>query len=226
MHWECLAGGAASSIQPVPSIRLPAHRDGRAPGNARATMAAQERAAAGSSAATRAAPFPARGKGGGYAAIAAYRQMRVFAAMARFRESVVINQPVERVFAFVSDFENDPLWSGIPEVHRTSPGPLGTGTTFGLRQRFLGRRLDVVLEVIRYEPSRVITVKTASGRFVSMTGTRLAEPAGDAAQLTFLGTGHARGMLRPLEPLLAAAASGRRLRTQLGRLKQALEAQP
>jgi hypothetical protein len=33
-----------------------------------------------------------------------------------------------------------------------------------------------VLEVIRYEPNRVITVKTTSGRFVSMTGTRLVEP--------------------------------------------------
>ena len=146
--------------------------------------------------------------------------------MARFKQSVVINQPVERVFAFVSDFENDPLWSGVPEVRRTSPGPLGTGTTFQVRQRFLGRRLDVLLEVIRYEPNRVITVKTASGRFVSMSGTRLVEPAGDATQLTFLGTGHAHGVLRPLEPLFAAAAGGHRLRTQLGRLKQALEAEP
>jgi carbon monoxide dehydrogenase subunit G len=147
-------------------------------------------------------------------------------AMARFRQSVVINQPVERVFAFVSDFENDPLWSGVAEVRRISPDPLGAGTTFQLRQRFLGRHLDVVLEVIRYEPNRVITVKTTSGRFLSMTGTRLVEPAGDATQLTFLGTGHARGVLRPLEPLLAAAAGGHRLRTQLGRLKQSLEAQP
>jgi uncharacterized membrane protein len=97
-------------------------------------------------------------------------------AMARFRQSVVINQPVERVFAFVSDFENDPLWSGVAEVRRIAPDPLGAGTTFQLRQRFLGRRLDVVLEVIRYEPNRVITVKTTSGRFVSMTGTRLVEP--------------------------------------------------
>jgi hypothetical protein len=145
--------------------------------------------------------------------------------MARFRQSVVINQRVERVFAFVSYFENDPLWSGVVEVRRTSPDPLGAGTTFQLRQRFVGRRLDVVLEVIRYEPNRVITVKTTSGRFLSMTGTRLVEPAGDATQLTFLGTGHAR-VLRPLEPLLAAAAGGHRLRTQLGRLKQSLEAQP
>jgi uncharacterized membrane protein len=31
--------------------------------------------------------------------------------MARFKQSVVINQPAKRVFAFVSDFANDPAWS-------------------------------------------------------------------------------------------------------------------
>jgi carbon monoxide dehydrogenase subunit G len=145
--------------------------------------------------------------------------------MVRFKQSVVVNQPVERVFAFVSDFENDPLWSGVTQVRRTSPGPLGVGTTFQLRQRFLLRHLGVVLEVIRYEPNRAITVKTTSSRFLSMTGTRLVEPAGDATQLTFLGTGHTRSLLRPLEPFLAAAAGGHRLQTQLARLKQCLETQ-
>ena len=145
--------------------------------------------------------------------------------MARFKQSVMINQPAERVFAFVSDFENDPPWSGVTQVRRTSQGPLGVGTTFQVRQRFLGRHLDVELEVVRYEPSRVITVKTTSSRFLSMTGTRLVEPAGETTQVTFLGTGHTRGLLKPLEPLLAAAAGGHRLQTQLARLRQCLETQ-
>ena len=72
--------------------------------------------------------------------------------MARFNQSVVINQPVERVFAFVSDFENDPPWSGVTGVRRTSAGPLGVGTTFQLTRRLLGRCLDVILEVTRYLP--------------------------------------------------------------------------
>ena len=146
--------------------------------------------------------------------------------MARFEQSVVISQPAERVFAFVSDFENDPLWSGVVQVRRISPGPVGAGTAFRLRQRFLGRDIDVVLEVAGYEPGRAITVKTTSGRFLSMTGTRLVEAAGDGTRLTFSGTGRTRGWLRPLEPLLAMAAGGHRLRTQLARLKQYLETQP
>jgi carbon monoxide dehydrogenase subunit G len=149
-----------------------------------------------------------------------------FTAMARFQHSVVINRPAERVFAFVSDFENDPPWSGVAQVRRSPVGPVGVGTTFRLRQQFLGRSLDIVMEVVRYEPDHVITVKTTSSRFVSMTGTRLVEPAGEATRLTFLGTGHTHGLLKPLEPLLAVAAGGHRLRVQLGRLKQCLESQP
>jgi hypothetical protein len=65
--------------------------------------------------------------------------------MARFKQSVVINRPVEQVFVFVSDLENDPPWSGAAGMRRTSPGPVGIGTTFRQRDRFLGRRLDLTL---------------------------------------------------------------------------------
>ena len=146
--------------------------------------------------------------------------------MARFQHSVVINRPVERVFAFVSDFENDPPWSGVAQVRRSPAGPVGIGTTFRLRQRFLGRSFDFIMEVVRYQPNQLITVKSTSSRFVSMMGTRLVEPAGDATRLTFLGTGQTHGPLKPLEPLLAVAAGGHRLRVLVGRLKQCLESQP
>ena len=91
-------------------------------------------------------------------------------------------------------------------MRRSPAGPGGAGTAFRMRPQLLGRRLNVVVAVARYKPDHVITVKTTSSRFVSMTGTRLAGPAGGATRLTFLGTGHARGLLKALEPLLAAAA--------------------
>jgi hypothetical protein len=80
--------------------------------------------------------------------------------MTRFKHSVVISRPVERVSAFVSDLENDPPWSGVGSSAPEPGRPAGAGTTFRLRQRLLGRRLDVVLAVVRYEPDRVITAKT------------------------------------------------------------------
>jgi uncharacterized protein YndB with AHSA1/START domain len=145
--------------------------------------------------------------------------------MARFKQSIVINRPVEQVFRFVSDLENDPPWSGTAEMRRTSPGPIGIGTTFQQSDRLLGRRLELTLRVVAYEPNRKITLTTTSKR-LSFSGTRMVEPVGeDATRVTFVGGGRAGGVWMPAEALLAAAG-GRRLRTQLGRLKRLLESQP
>ena len=142
--------------------------------------------------------------------------------MARFQQSVVINRPLEQVSAFVSDLENDPQWTPGAVMRRTSQGPLGIGTTFQQHDRFLGRRMDLSLEVTDYEPPRKIGLKTISGQ-LSFGGTRMFEPLGVAAtRVTFVGEGHASGVLKLAEPLLAAAGE-RRLRTQLGNLKRLLE---
>jgi hypothetical protein len=54
----------------------------------------------------------------------------------------------------------------------------------------------------------------------------MVEPVGEGAiRVTFVGGGRAGGVWRLAEPLLAAM-DGRRLRTQLGRLKRLLEPQP
>jgi hypothetical protein len=144
--------------------------------------------------------------------------------MAGFKQSVVINRPVDQVFSFVSDLENDPPWTAVAEMRRTSPGPLGVGTTFRQRDRILGRRLDLSLEVVGYEPNHKITLKTTSD-LLSFAGSRIVEPVGDAAtRVTFTGGGRARGVFRLAEPLLLAVGE-RRLRTQLGNLKRLLEAQ-
>jgi hypothetical protein len=144
--------------------------------------------------------------------------------MAKFDESVVIQRPVKQVFAFVSNPENDPPWTSAAEMHRTSDGPIGIGTTFQQRDRFLGRRLDLPLEVVGYETNHSITVKTTS-RLLSLEGTRIVDPVGDdATRVTFVGNGHAHGMWKLVQPLLAAMG-GRRLRAQLARLKQLLEGQ-
>ena len=142
--------------------------------------------------------------------------------MAKFQESVVINRPLEEVFAFVSNVENDPPWSSATQFRQTSDGPIGVGTTFRQRDRFLGRHVDLHFEVVGYDMNHSITLKSDSA-LLSLEGTRIVEPLADnATRLTFVGGGHARGVLKLVEPLLAAIGD-RRLRTQLGRFKRRLE---
>ncbi|HZG65016.1 MAG TPA: SRPBCC family protein [Rubrobacteraceae bacterium] len=58
-------------------------------------------------------------------------------------ESVVINQPVEKVFGYVSNPANQPEWAGpVVDVHdlqQTAPGEWREGDRFTLVGKFLGR---------------------------------------------------------------------------------------
>ena len=51
--------------------------------------------------------------------------------MATFQNTVTIRRAIEDVFAFLADFENVPTWNyAIVETKKTSPGPVGVGTTY------------------------------------------------------------------------------------------------
>jgi Polyketide cyclase / dehydrase and lipid transport len=51
--------------------------------------------------------------------------------MATFQNTVTIRRAIEDVFAFLADFENVPSWNyAIVETKKTSPGPVGVGTTY------------------------------------------------------------------------------------------------
>jgi len=43
---------------------------------------------------------------------------------------VVISRPIEQVFMFVENFENEPLYNAsLLSLRKTSPGAIGLGTT-------------------------------------------------------------------------------------------------
>ena len=53
--------------------------------------------------------------------------------------TVVINRPVEDVFAFASDQTNEPKWhTDVLEVHPASGGPVGPGSTSVWAIKFMG----------------------------------------------------------------------------------------
>ncbi|HEX6306409.1 MAG TPA: SRPBCC family protein, partial [Anaerolineales bacterium] len=78
--------------------------------------------------------------------------------------SVVINQPVEDVFAYYTDLENETQWRiGVLELETTSEGPIGVGTTTREVTQFLGRRIENTAVVTEYEPNKVVAMETTSG---------------------------------------------------------------
>lgn len=82
--------------------------------------------------------------------------------MDAFESSLVITRPVEDVFAFLADLENDPLWrrewvSGT----KTSEGPIDVGSRFRLVPKRASQATEY--EVTEYEPNQVAAWKSLSG---------------------------------------------------------------
>lgn len=137
--------------------------------------------------------------------------------------SAVIDRPIEDVFAFASDQQNEPGWHTDVLAIRPAPASAGAG---GLGSRwlvtvgFFGRN-EYEVEVTGIEPNRLVEITTRSGPLRPIT-TYAFEPAE-------LGTRFYRqveipleGKSRILKPLLARVAERRNARF-VENLKNVLE---
>jgi hypothetical protein len=76
--------------------------------------------------------------------------------MEGFELSIVINRPIEEVFAVLANLENDVKWRREwVDARKTSGGPIGVGSTFRLVGQFLRWRSETEYEVIEYERNGV-----------------------------------------------------------------------
>ena len=136
--------------------------------------------------------------------------------------SVVIDRPIEEVFAFATEPENEPLWQSTSlETEQTSGGPVGVGTTFRNTSKFLGRRIDSTYEVTENEPPRRQCVRATSGP-IPGSGCYLFEPAEGGTRFTQRFEAEIGGFFRLAEPLVARAIR-RQMEADMETLKDLLE---
>ena len=84
--------------------------------------------------------------------------------MIKIERSIVINRPVEEVFAYATDSKNNAKWqSGLKESTLTSDGPLGVGSMIKDVRTLAGRDMESMVEVTAYEPSKQFNLKVTSG---------------------------------------------------------------
>jgi len=75
--------------------------------------------------------------------------------------SIVIDRPVEQVFAVFADTKNQPQWDpGLLEARLMPEGPVRVGTRITEMRRFMGRVSENTGEVIEFEPNARITRKS------------------------------------------------------------------
>jgi uncharacterized membrane protein len=143
--------------------------------------------------------------------------------MTKIERSIVINRPVADVFEFTHDLANNPLWqTTLVEVEPLTEGPMRVGARWKDVRKFLGKRIESVLELTGYEPNKSSAVKMVSGP-VPFTGTYAFEPADGGTRFTVAGELDAHGFFKLAEPVFARI-TGRELESNLGHLKDLLEA--
>ena len=143
-----------------------------------------------------------------------------------FEDSVLIDQPVEKVFDYIANPQNIPKWSGPPievrDVQQSMPGQLKGGDKFTLVARFLGRRFDTPSEVTAYEPNRRLSLALLHGLILPMV-TYILEEVPGGTRLTQSVEAELGGFFRLVGPLLEGAGK-RQAKNDLQTLKNILEA--
>lgn len=144
--------------------------------------------------------------------------------MQTFETSVLINRPVEEVFAFVADYDTHVQWqSGVLEAEITSEGPPEVGSQYKYVMQLVGRRLDTAGEITVFEPPKRQGWKATSGPF-PMEGEFSFDGADGGTNVTLHVEAEAGGFFKLAEPLVIRMVR-RQFETSLNNLKDLMEAE-
>lgn len=115
--------------------------------------------------------------------------------------SRVVDCPREAAFGLMSNFENDhEWWTGVLETTRISSQAEGPGTRYRQRNKLLGLRFDIELEVTDWNPPSRVGFRNATGP-VRFEGAYIFEPVGAGTRVTMVGSVIPRGPFRLMAPL-------------------------
>jgi uncharacterized protein YndB with AHSA1/START domain len=142
-----------------------------------------------------------------------------------FEASVEIEQPVEKVFDYVTDPETLSEWAGpvieVRDVQRAEPDRLQEGDKFTTVATFLGRRFETPCEVIDYLSNRQFSFRSTGGP-VPQKFTYTFEPTLEGTLFTQSVEAESGTFFKLTGPLFEAAGK-RQINNDLATLKDLLE---
>lgn len=117
----------------------------------------------------------------------------------QFEVITEIDRPVEEVFSFLADGENDPKFSPrVLKIAKTTDGPAGVDTVYRSTVKDAGIKTHREFRITEFEPPRSIRWTETSKNLVTGEGGYDLEPAGDGrtrVRLFNTLTGHGPGKL-------------------------------
>ena len=124
--------------------------------------------------------------------------------MAKAESEIIVNAPIEDVFAYLSDTRLHTQWDeGLDGIVHEPDGPIQLGTKITEKRRFLGRPVETMSEVVEFDPPHKYT-RSGEDPFPSR-GTVTFEPVEEGTKVTFTLELAASGFFALAAPLLATA---------------------
>jgi uncharacterized membrane protein len=124
--------------------------------------------------------------------------------MVDVQTQIVIARPLEMVAGYTFDPDNAPEWYvNINSAEWITPKPLQKGSRIAFKAKFLGRELAYVYEIVEFEPSKRLVMRTHQGPF-PMETTYTCENAGNDQTLVKLqNKGNPTGFSRLFAPFMS-----------------------
>ena len=144
----------------------------------------------------------------------------------RFGATVTIDKPIEEVFDFLADGENDRKFSPrVLEIEKKTDGPPGLGTVYASTVKDAGVKTKREFELVVFErPTRLRWKELSKAPIVVPEGGYDLEPEGSGTKLTFFNELEGRGFFGKLILGPAARAAGKGADDFANSIKRAIEA--
>ena len=126
----------------------------------------------------------------------------------RFEGTVMIDRPIEEVFAFLANGENDPKFSPrVLEIAKTTDGPPGVGTVYASTVKDAGMKTKREFRLTAFdEPTRIRWSEVSKNLVTAPEGGYDLAREGDGTRITVFNVleGHGPGKL--IAPLALRSA--------------------
>jgi uncharacterized protein YndB with AHSA1/START domain len=105
----------------------------------------------------------------------------------RFGATVVIDRPIDAVFAFLLDGENDKKFSErVLEIEKTTDGPPGVGTIYASTVKDAGIKFKRAFRLTEVQaPTKIRWSEISTGPVITPEGGYDLSPSGNGTQLSF-----------------------------------------
>jgi uncharacterized protein YndB with AHSA1/START domain len=145
--------------------------------------------------------------------------------MITFENEIVINRPMEVVFAAVTDIPGWRRWQPkLLESRQTTPEPVRVGTQAVTVRANFGQRFEIRVDVTEFVPNHLFAFQSVSGPMTVKIRMTLAPVAG-GTRLHQLTEGAPHGVFNVATPVLARPLK-KEMPDGLARLKALLEGPP